>query len=305
MEAAGFAGVVQVRTVKGDSCANAAVLNRTREEILDCTGSRYAPAATCAGLVRVRGCTGSYLFIGKPCDVIGARKLAARVSSPSGDPVILVSIFCAGTPSQEGTRALLQQAGISNDDALSIRYRGNGWPGDFTVTRPGETDPCFTTTYEKAWSFLQRFRPYKCHLCPDGTGEQADISVGDAWHRPREADESGVSLIVARTAKGLDLLMGAIEAGYLSLDDSSVQALDLSQKGLMDKKCRVGGRLFAFRMMGIPAGRYRGYSLFYNWLTLPLREKARSVFGTWRRILSRRYFLPRPSSSVLCSRRPS
>ena len=66
--------------------------------------------------------------------------------------------------------------------------------------------------------------------------------------------------------------------------------LDRSQINLTRKRGAVWGRLLAFRLLGVPAPRFVGYSLFTNWRGLPRKEKLASVFGTMRRIIQRGYF---------------
>jgi hypothetical protein len=46
------------------------------------------------------------------------------------------------------------------------------------------------------------------------------------------------------------------------------------------------------KLMGIPVPKLAGFYLFENWLDLPLKEKVRSVVGTWRRIIQRKYYKP-------------
>ena len=46
------------------------------------------------------------------------------------------------------------------------------------------------------------------------------------------------------------------------------------------------------KLLGLPAPRLRGFSLFKNWRRLSLEEKLRSTIGTLRRIITRRYHRP-------------
>ena len=54
---------------------------------------------------------------------------------------ITIGIFCAGTPSSQGTLDLLEKQGIDPRTVEEIRYRGNGWPGKFSVKIKGEAAP--------------------------------------------------------------------------------------------------------------------------------------------------------------------
>jgi coenzyme F420 hydrogenase subunit beta len=232
------------------------------------------------------------VFIGKPCDVAGLRK--AQVLRPELDKKVgvAIGIFCAGTPSTQGTLDLLRTHGIAPDSVEDIRYRGKGWPGKFSIKLTGEEQPREVMTYMDSWSFMQKYRPYRCYLCPDGTSEFADISCGDPWYREIREDEHGFSLVLVRTEKGRDILRGAIEAGYVTLKRASPGILEGSQRGLLEKRGAIWGRLLAMKSFGIPTPRLEGFSLFKNWLRLSFKDKARSIFGTVRRVVQRGYYKP-------------
>jgi coenzyme F420 hydrogenase subunit beta len=142
----------------------------------------------------------------------------------------------------------------------------------------------------ESWGFLQRYRPYRCHLCPDGTGEFADLACGDPWYREIPENEPGHSLVVVRTERGRRILRAAIEAGYVHLKRVDLNALADSQINLLGKRKAIFGRLLAMRLFGLPVPTLVGFSLFENWRKLPLKEKLRSTVGTARRIITRRYY---------------
>jgi coenzyme F420 hydrogenase subunit beta len=230
------------------------------------------------------------VFIGKPCDVQGLRKAEGLRPSLRDKVGLTVSIFCAGQPSSQGTRDLLNNAGIDPREIAELRYRGKGWPGDFEVTFKDKERELKRISYKDSWGFIQKYRPYRCHLCPDGTGEFADISCGDPWYREIKDGEQGHSLILVRTKKGSDILSGAMRAGYIKADQADPRILERSQHNLFDKRAAIWGRLVAFKLFGLPVPRYAGFPLFSNWCTLSLSDKARSVFGTMRRVVQRKYW---------------
>ncbi|MCD4754248.1 MAG: Coenzyme F420 hydrogenase/dehydrogenase, beta subunit C-terminal domain [Deltaproteobacteria bacterium] len=145
-------------------------------------------------------------------------------------------------------------------------------------------------SYAESWGFLNKYRPYRCYLCPDGTSEFADISCGDPWYRETKEDASGYSLVLVRTEKGRKILNGAIESEYVSLKPTDPKILEKSQKNLLLKRGAIWGRLLTMKAFGIPTPHYKGFSLFKNWLTIPLMDKVRSIFGTARRIIQRKYY---------------
>lgn len=147
-------------------------------------------------------------------------------------------------------------------------------------------------THIDSWVFVQKYRPYRCHLRPNGTSEFADISCGDPWHRKVEEGEKGYSMALVRTKRGREILYGAMRAGYVTLERAEPSILVRSQRNLLTKRGAVWGRLLAMKAFGIPTPRLDGFSLFNNWLRLSAKEKARSILGTARRIILRKCYKP-------------
>jgi len=269
---------------------NTPVFSRNRDQLIAQTGSRYAPAAPCAGFDAVDASVSNCVFIGKPCDVAALRKAQAMDSSLAYKVVLSISIFCAGTPSRRGTKAVLDKLNVQPEDVEEFRYRGWGWPGETVVKSHGHV--C-QMSYEQSWGeILTRYVPLRCRLCPDGSGQFADISCGDPWCKAIEPDDPGQSLVLVRTEKGREMLDKAIKAGYLKLQPIDASAVSRSQKGLLNRKRQLWGRLRTMRATGIVVPDYKGFHLFDNWCNLPMMEKIRSVLSTFKRILCRKLYSP-------------
>lgn len=271
---------------------NKSTFSRTKSEILAATGSRYSPASPCDNLQAIEQAEGDCVFMGKPCDIEGLRKAQALRPALDRNVGVAIGIFCAGTPSTQGTLDLLKKFNINPSEVEEIRYRGRGWPGSFAVRLKGSAEWTDLATYAEAWGFLQAYRPFRCHLCPDSTSEFADISCGDPWYRPIEEGEPGKSLVVVRTEKGRNIVKEAMLAGYVELVPVKPEILEMSQKELLRKRGAIWGRLLAMNTLLIPAPSFKGFSLYNNWLKLNLDTKIRSVFGTFKRILQRNYLKP-------------
>ncbi|PKN65541.1 MAG: coenzyme F420 hydrogenase [Deltaproteobacteria bacterium HGW-Deltaproteobacteria-12] len=264
----------------------------TKAELISRAGSRYAPAAPCDSLKLMAIAPDASVFIGKPCDAAGL-KLAQKVMPELDNKTALIlGFFCAGTPSTKGTIDLLQTQGIDYHSLAHLQYRGEGWPGMATATLKEDNRQAMEMTYKASWGFVQKYRPFRCYLCPDLTAGQADISVGDPWYRDIEEDEPGRSLILIRTEKGRDIFHQAMAKGYVTAEKTDPDIIYRSQKNLLGKRQSIWGRVLAMKLMGVPTPKLEGYHLFENWLDLPLKEKARSVIGTWRRIIQRKYYKP-------------
>lgn len=217
--------------------------------------------------------------------------MAARARPALAEKLgLTIAFFCAGVPSTRGTLDLLKKVGVDDPDSVeSIRYRGNGWPGRWTVRfrSPAGVLEERSLSYEESWGFLTKYVQWRCRLCPDHTGEFADIAVGDPWYRPVEPGEPGKSLIVARTPRGREFLHAAAAAGYIVLETRDASLLPRSQPNLLRARGAVWGRLLALRLAGIPTPRFDEFCLFRAWWRLTLGDKIRSIFGTWRRIAER------------------
>jgi len=267
---------------------NRAVVSRCREDLLERTGSRYSPAAPCANINMIANNGAEFVFAGKPCDVVALRKWQALADGETRPIGLAISIFCAGTPSTQGTRQILDRLGVRPEDVTEFRYRGCGWPGRTTAKTNSDSHTDHSLTYEQSWGdILSKHTQFRCRLCPDSTGELADISCGDPWYRKAESEDPGRSLVLVRTEVGREILHEAMAAGYVTLERVEPWTLPQSQPSLLRRRLNLWGRLAALRLLRAAVPSYERFSLYENWKTLPAREKLRSILGTARRALQR------------------
>ncbi len=294
-------GVLHVRAAAGEPWRNEPVLSEDAASVLAACGSRYAPASPAEGLALVEAAPGPCVVIGKPCDIAAVQR-AARLRPELADRIDLtIGVFCAGTPSTAGTLEMLATMGVTDlADVRSVDYRGDGWPGEARVELRSPRTPRPTPlSYDRSWGeILQRHRPWRCKICPDHTGEFADIAVGDPWWRPT-GDDPGRSLVLARTDRGRAAVRAALAAGALVLEPAPLDRLPRSQPNLVQTRGAVWGRVQAMRMLGLPTPRYRGVPTFGAWWRhLGPAAKARSLLGTVRRIRRDDLRRPRPVRPV-------
>lgn len=298
LEVANMHGVLHTAARADAPYVNETVLSRSRAELLAAAGSRYAPASPCEGLDEIERAPGLCVFIGKPCDVAAATRVARLRPALAEQLGLTVAMFCAGTPSTRGTLEMLATMGVLDpNDVVSLRYRGNGWPGNAEArTTRGGAEAVSSLSYEESWgAILQRHRQWRCHVCADHTGEFADIAVGDPWYRPIEPGEPGRSLIIARTERGRRFVREAMASGYLVLKPANPDIIAQSQPNLVATRGAVWGRMLACRLIGVAAPRYRNMATFPTWLhALTPRQRFQSIAGTFRRIVRRRLYRRRP-----------
>lgn len=231
-----------------------------REDVLSAAGSRYSPVAALAGETRLDPATA---LVGKPCEVSAASQWL-DASGVEERPVLL-SFFCAGVPSQDATTALIEKLGVNVDRLESLRYRGEGWPGNFVATdRDGNVG---RLSYEQSWgAHLGKTVQWRCKLCPDGTGGHADIAVGDYWNAdergfPVFEDADGISVVIARTPRGAKLLEDAAVAGVVALARLDLDRVAAIQPLQVKRKQQLAGRLLGRLLAGKRIPTYRGYRL--------------------------------------------
>lgn len=250
---------------------------------LSAAGSRYAPVATAAvpGVLDPRGAV-----VAKPCEASALARMTA--GRPEAERPVILSFFCAGTPSQHATDELVRELGVEDPGVVTgLRYRGCGWPGDFTVTTP---EAEHRMDYRTSWG--DRLGPsvqWRCKICPDGVGESADLAACDYW----ETDERGYPLfeegdgrsgLLVRTERGREVLHAALEAGVLLGEPLAAEKIVAVQPGQTWRRENLWGRLVGARLGGRKVPRYRGFPL--RRLALQdLRRTVRAVRGARRRAL--------------------
>lgn len=297
LEVERFGGVVHAGMDPAKPWINRNHVSRDRAGVLARTGSRYAPSAPCAGLNDIDEDDELFAFIGKPCDVSAVNELRRRDARLDAKLGLVLTFFCAGTPSTEGTLDLIAGLGAQHERIDEVHYRGEGWPGRFRVKCDGQPKTK-SLSYEESWGKLTGYRPLRCNLCPDGLGRLADISCGDAWHQFDGDGDPGRSLVLVRTLRGREFLEGARRAGYVTLNRVGAESVLRAQKDLLTRRRELFGRLAAFRMLGVPVPSYSGFSLFRGWRQIGLKRQLETVAGTLRRIVRRRWFKRRPARIV-------
>ncbi|WP_290703274.1 Coenzyme F420 hydrogenase/dehydrogenase, beta subunit C-terminal domain [Amphritea sp.] len=282
-------GVVNIQSDPKSPIKNLSTLSENKDSIIASAGSRYIASSPCEELRAEPSKKKNVLFVGKPCDSYAASRLKLNNYDHLHTIVLNLSFFCAGTPSYTGNAELIKKEGLSPENISSLKFRGNGWPGLWTaISDSGESK---TLTYHDSWGYLQKYRQWRCYICPDHTGEYSDISVGDPWYKGVDSDNEGMSLVVIRTKAGADFFDEAVRKGRITISKQDNQLLPLSQPNLGKAKGQVWGRLVAMRLLGMEIPIYSGFNLFSIWSSeLSFRDKLGSIFGTVKRLIKKKLY---------------
>ncbi|MGF7148552.1 coenzyme F420 hydrogenase subunit beta [Sphingomonas zeicaulis] len=285
--------VVQTAMSEESPVRNALKISTGRDDIFQSAGSRYAPSSPLADIAARLDAPGRFAFVGKPCDVAGLRNLA-RVDPRVNEKVpYMLAFMCAGVPSYKGTDAVLKAMGVPQGaEVTSFRFRGDGWPGYATAVLADGSR--YQMDYNTSWgTILNRFLQFRCKVCPDGTGEFADITFADGWHcdekgYPLFEETDGRSLVITRTRRGAALFDEAEAAGRVASEPVPVRSIHHMQPFQAKRKGLVLSRLAALGSVGHRPPRFRGLSLPRNARTLGAAQNAKSYLGTLRRLMKRR-----------------
>ena len=201
--------VLQVGVRNDSYIYNELHVSRTREEILKNAQSRYAPSLTFNRIKEIMDSSNeTFALVGKPCDM-AAMKNFVRVFPQYKERIkYYISIFCAGMPSYNATVKAWKQSGHT-DEPITLKYRGDGWPGNFKATFKDGSD--YQLSYNESWGkILGKELGFRCKICPDGIGSLADIAVGDSWNTkngyPDFTETEGRCFCMVRSTKGEELM---------------------------------------------------------------------------------------------------
>ncbi|WP_341677868.1 Coenzyme F420 hydrogenase/dehydrogenase, beta subunit C-terminal domain [Niveibacterium sp. SC-1] len=279
--------VAQIAASTSDPLANELQLSYSAEDVLRAAGSRYGPSAPLRQMRELLGSGKRFAFVGKPCDVAALRRYMQTDPAISQQIPYLLSFICAGVPSLEGTHKVIEKLGADRTQLASFRYRGDGWPG---MARAVQQDgQVFEMDYSTSWgTILNRHLQFRCKICPDGTGEFADVTCADAWYGkdgyPDFAERDGRSMVLSRSEAGEALVREAVAAGAITVEDLGVGEIAKMQPYQAERKKMVLGRVMATRLALGFAPRYRRLGLWRSSLMVSPLAWLKNAGGTYRRI---------------------
>ena len=279
--------VLEIGVDKQNPLRNKAYICKNIEEVLFCSGSRYAPAAPLSRLKELLDQNERVAIVGKPCDIRAVRKYMDREDLLSKKTIYLFSFFCAGTPSEKATLQLVNKLGANNNKIEKITYRGNGWPGETTVIDDKDK---YTMNYESAWGgILGRTKQQFCRICADGTGECADISCGDCWflsknNEPSFKENDGRNLIFTRTEIGEQIIKEAFYDKIITLEDYDEDLIKYIQPYQFQRKTTLLAQVWALRLFKKYTPQYSNAELVRLSQYTTIKHQCKIFLGNIKRI---------------------
>lgn len=214
-------GIIQTKA-SAKPTETVTIISRTVSEVRECAGSRYSISSP----LQILDCLKKnerYALVAKPCDIVAFENFSKHNQKFKKQILYTISFFCAGLPSKDAQKRLLEDLNCKDTSIVSLRYRGNGWPGFTTAIDKDNNE--YQISYAESWGkILGRDIMPMCRYCIDGIGEAADISCGDAWYigkdgYPDFAEHDGRNVVFCRTDTGHVLFKELIDKKRIHAED--------------------------------------------------------------------------------------
>lgn len=284
--------ILQVGVKDGSYLYNELKVSRTKEAILANAQSRYAPALVFPNIKNILDSSSdTYAFIGKPCDIAGMKNYLSLFPSYKERIKFFISIFCAGMPSYNATERTWQQSG-HKDAPVSLKYRGDGWPGDFCAKfKNGDK---YEISYNDSWGkILGKSLSFRCKICPDGIGMLADVAVGDSWHTkdgyPDFTESDGRCFCMIRTDKGQQIMNEAQTNGYINVVEMNINKIQEQQSYQYNRRKLEGWRLLPVLVLTFGMVHFQGLGIWKQAFTANIITGMKNMIGTLKRLVKIQY----------------
>lgn len=280
--------ILQVGVMDGSYIYNELKISRTKQDVIVCAQSRYAPAKTLDHIKQILDSTKDvFAFIGKPCDIAGVKNLIELFPQYKERFLLFISIFCAGIPSFKATEKTWKLSG-REDAPTSLIYRGDGWPGYFKATWEDGTE--FKLSYNDSWGkILGRSLGLRCKICPDGIGLLADIAVGDSWNTqngyPDFTEQDGRCFVLMRTQLGREIFEAAVKKEYIVKQQLDIKKIKEMQPYQYQRRKIIGWRLLPIQILTLCLLDFKGFGYVKQSLTSNYKEGISNMIGTALRMI--------------------
>lgn len=149
------------------------------------------------------------LVIGTNCQLLAIE----RFYKGSDIELLQIALLCKQQKHEGFTRFIKRRLGLLIDCDTSVSYRGNGWPGRISINKAfiDYADAAALPFGKRLWNVPG------CSYCANALGATADITVADPWGIISEEEAGGgMSLVMIRTEKGLDLIESVRDSLHLT-----------------------------------------------------------------------------------------
>jgi coenzyme F420-reducing hydrogenase beta subunit len=186
-------------------------------ELAMLAGSKYMQSRMGDALAEAAAHKGPVLITGTPCQVAAARNLLGE-----RDDIAYVDLICHGVPTrylyERYLEWLSKEYGIDSRKAeISFRYKPKGWHERYICTSDGVHETCLHQRRDPYFLMFEAGQCYApcCYECPWRNTSAADVRLGDYWGPRFQEDKTGVSMVLALTERGSEVVNGLVASGEL------------------------------------------------------------------------------------------
>lgn len=188
-------------------------------------GSKYIQSISADALVQISRLPkdAKLYFFGTPCQCAAVDKLLC--SRKYRENAVIVEVICHGVPShllwERYLREVDRDHGTGSHPNVIFRRKDLGWRNrKISISGNG-------ARYEKneiTDDFYAIFRRGLCDMrtcfdCPYRERSGADIRMGDYWGPRFEKDKTGVSMVIANTVRGQEVVEALLHSGACSVQE--------------------------------------------------------------------------------------
>lgn len=209
-------GCAVVTMPPGNPPRPAAVIAKSREDVLRAQKSKYCPVPVLQLLRDAVRAKRRIALVGLPCHFHGLEMLQPFMDVRSV-VAVRIGLVCDRVMSTAAVDYFFKRASLSGTKR-SVVFRDKtrtGYPGEVTVQDEGGSVSVIPGSERMAIKDIMT--PARCRLCFDKMNVLADVVVGDPWGIAGAGLPNGESVVIARTEAGRRLVDHAVERGSLSL----------------------------------------------------------------------------------------
>lgn len=194
-----------------------------KQKIAGAQGSKYCPVPLNSFLPQPElWKSKTFAVVGLPCHFHGISNILS-VCKNLHRP-LLIGLICDRTLSYAAIDYLINVSHTRKKNVGTIRFRDKligGWPGNVSV-KCKDNSIVSVETKHRMWC-KSIFTPSRCYLCFDKMNLFADIVLGDSWGVGD--DREGISVILARTIRGHEVIKNAINDAIIKVDQIDSSAI--------------------------------------------------------------------------------
>jgi len=186
-------------------------------------GSKYLQSDFSNISLQLKKYKNSIIF-GTPCQIAGIRNICDEKKC------VLVDLVCHGVPSynlyESYNNFLSEEYGIKSEKINTVfRYKKKGWRKIHLYSSDGEKNICLSQDKDPFFLLFEHGVCYSkaCFECPWREKSAADIRIGDYWGNRFRNDNTGVSMVLSLTDKGLEFVSKLKNSNRGTINETNIK----------------------------------------------------------------------------------